>query len=152
MNNQDGVTFTDVSVESGTDDEGYSRAIVYADFNGDGCLDIYLANIGQVDGITGTNRLFENTCTTGNNWIMIDPEGTASNKDGIGARITATSLSGEQIREVRSGDSHHSNSMIPVHFGLGSDPTVNIEIVWPSGTVQLLPGLAINQAHTIIEP
>ena len=153
LNDQNGATFTDVSAESGTDDDRYGRAGVYADFNNDGCLDIYLGNMGG-DESTGTNRLFQNTCTNGNNWIIIKTVGTESNSDGIGARITSTSASGEQMREVRSGSTHHSNNMIPVHFGLGSDTQTDIEITWPSGTVQNVSfnSEEINQVQTVIEP
>jgi len=52
----------------------------------------------------------------------------------------------QQIDEVRSGGSYFSQSDLRVHFGLGSAPKVDLlEIRWPSGTVDVLKDVAVNQ-------
>jgi hypothetical protein len=126
-NNGDG-TFTDNSKFSGIDDEDYGRGGAYADFNNDGCLDVYLVNIGHQGNTPGVARLYLNPCHYDNNWIIIKATGTTSNLDGIGARITATTPSGNQIREVGVGWSHQSQHMLPVHFGLEDATLVDIQI------------------------
>jgi hypothetical protein len=47
-NNRDG-TFSDVTAESGIADEPWSSAACWADFDGDGDLDLYLANYAKLD-------------------------------------------------------------------------------------------------------
>jgi enediyne biosynthesis protein E4 len=89
---------------------------------------------------------------TGNNWIKVKLIGTKSNRSGIGARVTCTTvLPGEtkpfrQIDEVRSGGGYFSQSDLRVHFGLGKAEKVDtMEIRWPSGQVDTLKGTEANQ-------
>ncbi len=150
-NDGDG-TFTDVSEISGADDPGYRRGAVYLDFNGDGCLDLYLANIGTSPLQAQISRLYRNRCDWGNDWLIVKTEGTESNRDGIGARVTVTADGLTQIREVSAGGSNKSQNMLPVHFGLGKSKVVDtVEVRWPSGIVQTLTDLPANQKITVVE-
>jgi hypothetical protein len=47
--------FTDVTEHSGIDTHGYSMGVAAADFNNDGCVDLYVTNLGR-------NQLFRNNC------------------------------------------------------------------------------------------
>ena len=152
MRNDGDGTFTDVSGTSGADDTGYGRGAVYMDFNNDGCLDLYVANIGKGPTEPQRARLFRNRCDWGNGWLVISTVGTISNRDGIGARVIVEAGGKTQVREVSAGGSNKSQSMLPVHFGLGkADVVDSIEVRWPSGTVQTLEGVAANQTITIVE-
>jgi len=52
----------------------------------------------------------------------------------------------EQIDEVRSGGSYYSQSDLRIHFGLGKAIKVELlEIRWPSGQVEQLKGISVNQ-------
>jgi enediyne biosynthesis protein E4 len=56
--NQDGtrtVHFTDVTEASGIDARGYGMGVATGDFNNDGCIDLYLTNLGR-------NQLYRNNC------------------------------------------------------------------------------------------
>ena len=150
-NDGDG-SFTDVSETSGADDPGYGRGAVYLDYNNDGCLDLYVANLGTSAESAQHAKLLENRCDWGNSWLVIRTVGTASNRDGIGARITVVAGEKTQIREVSAGGSNNSQSMLPVHFGLGKAEMVDsVQVRWPSGTVQTLRDVAVNQRITIVE-
>ena len=150
-NDGDG-SFTDVSEISGADDPGYGRGAVYLDYNNDGCLDLYVANLGTSAESAQHAKLLENRCDWGNRWLVIRTVGTASNRDGIGARITVVAGEKTQIREVSAGGSNNSQSMLPVHFGLGEAEMVDsVQVRWPSGTVQTLRDVAVNQRITIVE-
>ncbi len=150
-NNGDG-TFTDNSSNSGAADPGIGRGVAYLDFNNDGCLDIYLTNLGVSEQLPEEARLFENNCNWGNRWLVIDTVGTISNRDGIGARITVSAGGHTQIREVTSGSSSLSQNMLPVHFGLGRAKKADtIEIRWPNGTLQTLTDIASNQRLVVEE-
>ena len=145
--NGDSGTFTNVSSESGVDDPGDGRGGAYLDFNRDGCLDLYVANVG------GRAKLFENTCDWGGNWLIVKTVGTVSNRDGIGARISVVAGRSSQVRDVYGGSSSVSQNMVEAHFGLGRAAMVDsVTIRWPSGAVQTLTDVPPNQWLTVTEP
>ncbi|HRH70609.1 MAG TPA: FG-GAP-like repeat-containing protein [Flavobacteriales bacterium] len=110
------------------------------DLNSDGFLDI------------ATSDGFRRNGGNANNWIRINPRGTLSNRDAIGARVTVTSALGTQIRDIRSGDGFGHMSFIGAHFGLGADTEVQeVSIRWPNGTVESITDPAINTTHVIEE-
>ena len=145
-NEHDG-TFTDVSFGSGVDDSRYGRGGAYLDFDNDGCLDLFVANLDQ------KAALFRNLCEWGNTWLVVDLEGTASNRDGVGARITVVTGGSAQIREVNGGSSQMGQNMMSPHFGLGvANRADSVVIRWPSGAVQTLVDVPANQRLTVTEP
>ena len=151
-NNGAGV-FEDVSAVSGAADWGTGRGVAYADFDGDGCLDLFLVNLGRSAATGEPARLYHNRCGWGNNWLIVSAVGTTSNRDGIGARISLTAGGRTQIREVTAGASNSSQNMLPVHFGLGSAAVVDeITVQWPSGIVQTVRDVTPNQELTVTEP
>ena len=145
-NNGDG-TFTDISSGSGAEDPGVGRGGVFLDYDNDGCLDIFLSNLRE------KARLLRNLCVSGDDWLEIKLEGTASNRDGIGARINVVVGNGSLIREVAAGSSQMGQNMLAAHFGLGEARRVDsVSIRWPSGKVQVLENVAVNQRITVTEP
>ena len=145
-------TFDDVSSISGADDRGVGRGVAYADFNNDGCLDLYVANLGLAGDEAQSARLFENSCHGDANWLRVRTVGTASNRDGIGARITVVADGRTQIREITAGSSNKSQSMLPAHFGLGpATKADSVQIRWPSGIVQTQHDVSPNQQLTVVE-
>ena len=153
LHNTGDATFADVSSVSGADDRGVGRGVAYADFNNDGCLDLYLTNMGLLGGQPQSARLFRNSCAWSANWLSIKTVGTISNRDGIGARITVVADGRSQIREITAGSSNKSQNMLPAHFGLGGAAQADsVEIRWPSGIVQILLDVPSNQQVTVTEP
>ncbi len=145
--------FEDVSSISGAADWGTSRGVAYADFNGDGCLDLLVVNLGRSAAAGEPARLFRNRCDWGNNWLVVKIVGTASNRDGIGARIILSADGRTQIREITAGASNSSQNMLPAHFGLGNAAVVDeIMVRWPSGAQQTLEDVPVNQVLTVVEP
>jgi len=146
LRNQSDGTFLDVSNGSGVEDDGWGRGVSFFDFDRDGCLDLYLTNFNN------NSKLFKGLCEIQNNWITIKLIGQMSNRDAIGARIELEVGGEKMIREVSAGSSSMGQNMIEVHFGLGEFEKIDgIKIKWPSGIVQYLNDLNVNQYLIIKE-
>jgi hypothetical protein len=123
-----------------------ARGAAYADFDGDGDLDIALTSLD------GPAHLFRNDGGNRNNWIRVRTIGSQSNRSGIGAVVRVTSASGTQWQMVHSGSSYASQSELTLTFGLARDARVSaIAVQWPSGKTQSLADLAPNQVVVIDE-
>jgi hypothetical protein len=81
--------------------------------------------------------------------------GTRSNRDGIGAKVTVKTNKGTRsFAMVKTGSSYLSQSELPLTFGLGkpeTGKTVTMEIIWPSGQKDTIPGIKPNQFITVTE-
>ncbi len=129
-----------------------ARGCAFGDFDNDGDID------AVVNTVNGLPQLLRCDSSSGNNWIKIKTVGVKSNRSGIGARVTCvTNPSGEgkphrQIDEVRSGGGYLSQSDLRVHFGLGKAEKVDlIEIRWPSGQVDSMKDVGVNQLVFVSE-
>lgn len=138
---------------------GVGDSATTADVDGDGFLDLLLANGGSMgrslglpsDG--GGYQLFRNVAANGNHWLMIDLEGTRSNRDGIGAVVRVTAGGVSQMRLQDGGVHHRGQNHARLHFGMGQHAqTDKITVHWPSGAVQELQGVKTNQVLRVREP
>ena len=123
------------------------RGCAFGDLNNDGRIDVVTSAIGQ------PAELLYNTSAHGNHWILIQVEGTKSNRDGIGTKIKLTGESGKvQYNHVTTSVGYISSSDKRVHFGLGADRHIReIELRWPTGKVQVLRDLAVDQILKVRE-
>ena len=84
------------------------------------------------------------------NFLKVTLIGTESNRSGLGAtvRVYAGSQTYTKVHDGKSG--YLSQSLFPLYFGLGDTDTIDrIEVVWPSGREQTLPGPI--DANTLIK-
>ena len=89
----------------------------------------------------------------GNHYLLVHAVGTASNRDGIGARVIISAGGQTQHAEVQSGGSYLSHNDLRLHFGVGEAERVDrLEVRWPSGVVQVLSDIAADQVLTVVEP
>jgi len=77
--------------------------------------------------------------------------GTKSNRSAVGARIVCRGQR-TQVSTVSNSVGYASASDLRVHFGLGDDRKVSLEIHWPSGIVQSMKDVDADQVLQITEP
>ena len=153
--NQGNGTFLQVSNAGGAaaSSKGKGHSVTMADYDRDGYLDLFVTNgYGGYPFNSGPDQLFHNI-GNGNNWLQIDLEGTISNRDGIGARLFATTPDGNtQLRENGGGIHWCQQDQKRIHFGLAQNEKVSeLAVHWPSGIVQKLTDVPVNQVLHVIE-
>lgn len=176
----DGSTFTDVTAGSGYDlFGGMGIQHITHDFDNDGWLDIMggggvimrnnqdmtftpnvvgfeVGAVGDLNNDGYLDMLRDGTIHynsgSGNNWLVVRPVGTVSNRNAIAARITITTPSGQQVREIRSGDGFTYMSSLFAHFGLGQDEQVlSVTVRFPSGISNVVYDPPINGSIEVTE-
>ncbi len=130
-----GKKFVNVSATAGS---GFGQPLVgrgaaFGDLNNDGQVD---AVIGALE---GAPVLLRNNGTR-NRWLGLSLVGSKSNRNGFGARITATDNAGKkQIFDANTSGSYLSSNDPRIVVGLGTASSVRkVEVSWPSGIVQVI--------------
>jgi peroxiredoxin len=139
--------FLDVSGVSGADSISDGRGSVFADFDNDGDLDIFLTTAQRE-----AHYLFRNNVGNRNGFLRVELEGTASGRDAFGAVVRVKSSAGVQTKLKTGGSgyvSHHDSRLL---FGLGSDERVEwVEVEWPGGATQRIEQVPAGSAIRIVE-
>ena len=145
-NNGDG-TFTEIGRAAGTDLLLNSRGVAVADFWNRGVLDI------AVSASTDRHALLRNEIGLQRNWLGVELVGTKSNRDAVGARVTARVNGLLQMREVILGDGYGSQNSLRQYFGLDKASKVDeLTVRWPrSGIVQTFRNVPGNRIIEITE-
>lgn len=140
--------FADVSLSKGEyfTKEYVGRGTCVGDYDNDGDLDVMITNLND------HCRFLRNNKGNSNNWIMLSLQGTSSNRDAIGARIRIKADGKEQIAQKKSTTGYLSQNDPRLHFGLGKSQKIEmIEIKWPSGKIQILENIPVNQILEVKE-
>jgi len=127
---------------------GYlGRGLALADIDNDGDVDVVFACLND------RPVLLRNNVGSSNPWIGFELQGTVSNRDGIGAKLTVTDGGRRFVRWITSGSSYLSShdKRVIVGLGAGSTNPVNLEIRWPNGAVEKFTNLKLRQYHKIVE-
>ena len=91
-----------------------ARGLALGDFDNDGKLDVLIGVNG------GAPLLLQNRSSAGNHWLGIKLQGTTSNRDAIGARLTWTAAGKKFSRLKIAGGSYLSSQDPRDILGLGS--------------------------------
>ena len=122
------------------------RGLATADYDNDGDIDIVTNNRGDYP------SLLRNDGGNSNHWLTVQLIGTKSNRDGTGASLKLTSEGFVQVEQAKGGGSYMSASDPRIHFGLGKRTKIEkLEITWPSGRIDRLSNLPIDQIITVRE-
>jgi enediyne biosynthesis protein E4 len=119
-----------------------ARGVAFGDINNDGCMDAVISCLG------GPPVLLLNRGGGTNHWLSILLQGTHSNRDGYGARVSVNG----QTRVATSTGSYLCANDKRLHFGLGLAEKATVEVLWPSGTKQILNDVRVDQFFSVREP
>ena len=143
-----GFHLTERTAEFGLYDEIDDRALAVADVDQDGDIDLF------IQPTAGFMRYFENQVDpAGQGWLMVKPVSQTSAAGGFGVEVSFTdSLGYPHIRQIGQDGPTASQHENFAYFGLGNEPSVDLEVVFPSGVTLTLAGTTPNQVLTPIEP
>jgi hypothetical protein len=147
MNQKDG-TFCDAGDQAGPalKEKRVSRGLAVGDLFNDGNMDVV---VGDID---GPPMILRNRGVPGRHWVSLELAGVKSNRLALNARVKVVTGSVTQTDEIHSGGSYLSQNDLRLHFGVGSATKVDsVEIRWPSGKVESLTNLAVDQFYSVLE-
>lgn len=137
--------FVNKSKESKLGDLTISVSEGVFDYDNDGDLDILVTNNDR------KSYLYENKITDFTNprtdlhWLKVSLQGTNSNRDAIGTKISIKTSQGYLYRYY-NGVGYLSQSLKQVHFGLGAaNKILDLKVVWPSGLVENFQNVPIDK-------
>ena len=122
-----------------------ARAVATADFDRDGDVDLLVTENG------GPVHMLRND-QHGHRALRVHLEGRQSNRDALGAHVTAIVGNNRMQRRVRTGSSYLSSSEKVLTFGLGVATKVDtLTVWWPGGQVEHYVDLPAHSEVYLVE-
>jgi len=127
-----------------------SRSSVIFDLDSDGDMDIVTNDFNSAPMVL-ISDLAERRAIR---WLKVRLEGTASNRGGLGARVTVRTGGRAWVKYHDGKSGYLSQSDLPLYFGLGDAEKIeSVEVLWPSGRKQVVAeGVQVNQVLRVKEP
>ena len=123
------------------------RALVPADLDGDGDLDLVIANTG------GPARVLRNTVDGRRNWlrvVAVDP-GLGAGRADVGALIELDVPGRTLLRPLIPFGGYQSSGPTVAHFGLGEGSTVErARVRWLDGTLEVFDVADVNREIQLV--
>ncbi len=123
------------------------RGAAFGDLFDNGKID---AVINNMDGVP---MLLRNVNADHHHWVEMKLiGGPKSPRDAVGATVYLSAGGIRRRQDVLSGGSYLSSNDLRVHFGLGDlDRVDEVEIHWPSGTVEKIKLPFVDRIYTVAE-
>jgi len=145
----EGRSFLDISGVSGIDSVLDGRAGVFADFDNDGDLDVFITNIqGEA------HQLFRNNVgQDGHSVRVVVDGGERYGRDAFGTVVRAR-LGERVLTKIKSGGSGYLSQHDPrLLFGLGAAASLQVlEVTWPDATVERFEGPFASGTTLLVRP
>ena len=135
-----GQAMVDVAYAAGLDAISDGRSVAAFDYDGDGDLDLALLSLQGL-------QIFENRGPKGQSVDLV----LESKQGTLGALVEVASERSHQVG--LSSQSSGFGASVPgeLHFGLGNAKAGAVKVRWPSGHVDLYPGLSAGMRHVLVE-
>ncbi len=122
------------------------RALIPADLDGDGDLDLVLTNCG------GRPRVYRNDAPKDGHWLAVRAIDPAIGRDVIGATITVSLGDRSLTQHITRAHSYLSAAPPAAHFGLGNTTHIDhVTVLWPDGTQDQLPTPPVDHKLAILK-
>ena len=146
--NLDGRSFADVSAVSGLDLADDGRAAARVDWDLDGSLDLWVTNRNGP-----RLRFLRNRAVDAGRFVALRLEGTACNRDAIGARVTVELPGGRRLADtLRAGEGYLAQSSKWMHFGLADAEAIErVTVRWPGGGEERFEDLAPGGRYVLVQ-
>ena len=146
FNRGDG-TFADLSNMSGADSANDGRAVIAADFDDDGDVDLFVHNIQRE-----RHGLFRNNLNSKyGGFVKVHLRATTSQYEAVGAQVTVTAEQGPVAQVLSRGAGFVSCQAPELVFGLGAAKQATVEVRWPSGAVESFGTVSNGERVLLVE-
>ena len=127
--NRGDTNFVDLSIYSGCDSPNDGRAVIAADFDDDGDVDLFVHEIQRE-----RHKLYRNDLgTRDGSFVKVRLRATSRHPDAIGATVRVRGPRGVVAQVLSAGAGFESCQPLELVFGLGRAETGTIEVFWPGG-------------------
>jgi hypothetical protein len=138
--------FEDVSDVSGADSSEDGRAVLAADFDDDGDVDLFVHN-SQLE----RHRYYENRSVRKGAFLKVQLRALDGHYEAIGAEVTLLSAGRQVTQLMARGNGFLSCNPPELVFGLTGKSSPAIKVRWPTGTSEVFEDLSINTLTTLVQ-